>query len=491
MNKHWAKFKTLLNGRLLIPLLASLLATSCASDPPNAPINKIHPDTGYRFEAIDAGDNSEDLFIILTFSGGGTRAAALSYGVMEKLRSTRIQWNGQQKSLLDEVDVISSVSGGSFTAAYYGLFRERLFANKNGFEERFLYRNIEGKLKLMLFNPYNWVRLLSPTFGRIDMAAEFYDEAIFEKRTYKNLQEKGRPFIMLNATDMSKGSPFSFVQPQFDLICSDLSQFSVARAVAASSDFPIAFTPLQIKNYADKCPYKKPKWMELAALDRDFSINPRRNNRARKQWSYRDAGKRPYIHLLDGGVSDNIGLRGPLTALTSNNYPWSIPNKINNKKIKKLVVIVVDAKTLPNKDYDTKQSPPGLIKVLETVSTVPLDNYSFDTIELLKNKFKRWQKDRKNLWSNPKHAFQHCPPKPDKMTSASLQPLDLYAIYIGFDQIADGETYQGENRSWYLSLPTAFNLPAGTIDKLRGVGKDLLEASEPFKALVGCMNSAP
>lgn len=190
-----------------------------------------------------------------------------------------------------------------------------------------------------------------------------------------------------------------------------------------------------------------------------------------------------------GGVSDNIGLRGPLTALTSNNYPWSIPNKINNKKIKKLVVIVVDAKTLSDEGYDKDPSPPGLIKVLETVSTVPLDNYSFDTIELLKNKFKRWQKDRKSLWNNPKNAFKHCPPKPDKMTPASLRPLDLYAIYVGFDQIVDGQTYQGENRDWYLNLPTTFNLPAGTIDKLRGVGKDLLEVSEPFKALEECLSS--
>jgi NTE family protein len=194
MNKHWANLITLLNIRTLVLLLALLLIASCASYPPNVPINPLQPDAGYRFDTIDAGNNSESLFVILTFSGGGTRAAALSYGVMEKLRSTRIQWEGQEKSLLDEVDVISSVSGGSFTAAYYGLFRDRLFAKQDGFEERFLYRNIQGKLTGMLFNPYNWARLASCTFGRIDMAAEFYSEEIFEKRTYKDLQKKRTPF---------------------------------------------------------------------------------------------------------------------------------------------------------------------------------------------------------------------------------------------------------------------------------------------------------
>ena len=154
-----------------------------------------------------------------------------------------------------------------------------------------------------------------------------------------------------------------------------------------------------------------------------------------------------------------------------------------------LVVIVVDAKTLPDKGYDKEPSPPGLIKVLETVSTVPLDNYSFDTIDLLNKEFDQWKKDRRNLWSNTKNAFKYCPPKADKVTPRSLQPLDLYAIYVGFDQIPDGKTYQGKNRSWYMNIPTTFNLPAETIDKLRGVGKDLLEASKPFNALTACLKA--
>lgn len=106
------------------------------------------------------------------------------------------------------------------------------------------YRDIEGELLGTLFNPVNWFRLASPTFGRIDLAAELYDRTIFENKTFTHLQKMGRPFLMINATDMSMGAPFSFVQSQFDLICSDLAPYPVARAVAASSDFPVAFTPL-------------------------------------------------------------------------------------------------------------------------------------------------------------------------------------------------------------------------------------------------------
>lgn len=471
----------------LLLLAVSLLFPSCATYTQNVPMKERNAETGYRFKTLEENGNSDSLFIILAFSGGGTRAAALSYGVMEKLRETTIEWEGRRKSLLDEVDVISSVSGGSFTAAYYGLYRERLFDKKDGFEKRFLYRNVQRKITSLLFYPYNLIRLASPTFGRIDMAEEFYDEEIFENKTFTDLKEKGRPFIAINSTDMMTGTPFTFIQSQFDLICSDLDKFKVARAVAASSDFPIAFPPLQINNYADKCEYPKPVWMQVAEMDKDFVDNPRRNIRARKTWSYRDAKKRPYIHLLDGGLSDNIGLSDPLTALTSNNHPYSIPKKINQRKIKKLVVIIVDAMTSPEENFELEQSPPGLIKVLSTATGVPMGNYTFSTIERVKKQFDQWQKDRRSLWSDSRNAFKHCPPPPDKMTEESLRPIDLYPIYVGFDQISDNETYLGKDRDWYFNIPTSFNLPEDNVDKLRGVAGEILENSETFGALRDCL----
>ncbi len=49
--------------------------------------------------------------------------------------------DGKTRRLLDEVDGISSVSGGSFTAAYYGLFGDRIFID---FEEKFLKRDVQS-----------------------------------------------------------------------------------------------------------------------------------------------------------------------------------------------------------------------------------------------------------------------------------------------------------------------------------------------------------
>jgi NTE family protein len=79
--------------------------------------------------------------LLVSFSGGGTRASALAYGVLQELRDTQVGVGGERERLLDEIDVITSVSGGSFTSAYYGLYGDRIFED---FEERFLRRNVQS-----------------------------------------------------------------------------------------------------------------------------------------------------------------------------------------------------------------------------------------------------------------------------------------------------------------------------------------------------------
>lgn len=150
--------------------------------------------------------NPDELFGILTFSGGGTWVAALVYGVMQQLAHPRI--DDITRTLLNEVDVISSVSGGSFTAAYYAPFRERLFAS---FEKEFLRRNVQGELFGRVILPWNLLRLASWWFRRGDLAVAYYDKHIFRGRTYGDLVDGGRrAFVIPNAADMSFGAPFEF-----------------------------------------------------------------------------------------------------------------------------------------------------------------------------------------------------------------------------------------------------------------------------------------
>ncbi len=157
-----------MNIRSLVVLLAAVMS-GCAAYTRTPRLAAYDLTKGYRFEqlplsAAAAPRNSDELFVVLAFSGGGTRAAALSYGVLAQLREVRFHWNPQtgeaeacepadsprcralERSLLDEVDVISSVSGGSFTAAYYALRGDAIFDPAEPFHRAFLYYPVQRDL---------------------------------------------------------------------------------------------------------------------------------------------------------------------------------------------------------------------------------------------------------------------------------------------------------------------------------------------------------
>ncbi len=108
--------------RLISLLLLIIVLVGCASQSiiPNRPQTVLPAHAAYSMIDILRNRPYADLSIIMSFSGGGTRASALSYGVLLELRDTMVTVNGKSRRLLDYVNVISSVSGGSFTAAYYG-----------------------------------------------------------------------------------------------------------------------------------------------------------------------------------------------------------------------------------------------------------------------------------------------------------------------------------------------------------------------------------
>jgi NTE family protein len=454
--------------RLFIVLLFAGIA-ACAHYPLNLQSKIYNKDAGYRFDNLSHGGNSDSLFICLAFSGGGTRAAAFSYGVMDELFRTKIVPKGVEKSLLDEVDCISSVSGGSFTAAYYGLFGERLFAD---FRAEFLERNIQGAIGGRILNPANWFRLASPNFSRIDIAAELYDEEIFKGKRFGDLQDRGRPFLIINATNLESGTRFDFTHLHFDAMGSDLKSYSVARAVAASSAFPILLSPISLANYPQTSGYSQPWWYD-GALQSLHSARYR--FQAAEDLSYYIDKDHEYVHLMDGGLADNIGARGIYHAFSRG----FIRSRIGNNMIDRLVVIVVNARTEPHEKLSKRESPPDLLKVAKKTATISLDNYSFESIALMVESLKQRVQAQKDLAACQDILDRNCPNPPSIPTFGKM--IDPYIIEVNF---AGATELEGEDPDYYLNLPTSFKLDHQQVERLVNIGPKLLRSSPQYKCLI-------
>ncbi len=455
---------------ILTSVWMAILMAGCAHYPVNEPIKEYHPGTGYTLSQMKPPDNSDSLLLLLTFSGGGTRAAALAYGVLEELRETEVVIDGRKRTLLDEVDWISSVSGGSFTAGYYGLFGDRIFQD---FESKFLKKNVQrGLITSVFFNPLNWFKLPSSIFDRNDLATEYYDKKIFEGGTFGDMAARKGPLIFINATDMTYGTRLGFTQELFNLICSDLSQFSVARAAAASSAVPMALSPITLRNYAGTCGFKVDKKVEEAFEEALAGrvTSARQFYLANDLKVYLDSKKKPYIHLVDGGVSDNLGLRALLDRLIlSASLPESIKGTVM-EKAHKVVLIVVNAETKPDRKWDKLATPPPFGAMFSSYTGIAIERYNHETLALLKDLVKPWADGI---------TEQRCKGRTVSTEPGSCGDIRFYIVEVRFDALKDEA-----ERNYFGRLPTSFKLASEEVDKIRDAAHRILVDSEEFKRVL-------
>jgi len=473
--------------RIVLGAAVTVLGAAC-SYPRTPDLSTYDLAAGYRFDSLaldraeSLGTNSDEIFVILAFSGGGTRAASLSYGVLEELERIKFRLDpttGEpcsrrscpdvvERSLLDEVDVISSVSGGSFTAAYFALNGKEILESTSPFKEEFLYYPVQRQLAgNLLFKPRSWKWLGS----RVELAAD-YHRSFLGDAEFGDLST--RPYLILNSTDATTGGRFEFTQNQFDLLCADLAKFPLRRAVAASSAFPVLLNSMTIDSYQPagrRCGYRGPgDWLDNALGSRETNLD--RFKRAEEIRGYLDES-RPHIHLLDGGVADNVGLRAILRSLGSIDGPaeaagpapnesfggWSVLRLVNrsvfggrNPQIKKVVVVAVNARTDTEKDWDTKRSGPNSLSLLNVAAGIPIGRLTNESTYLLRQ-------------AEIDHGYNEA------------GAPELYAFNLTFENITDPD-----QRDFFLNLGTNFQLTRFAVDCLVDRGGSLLRES---RALVG------
>lgn len=336
--------------------LAALLLSACSSLHPwiNEPLKAAEQSPEPRkaeLQQVAARDLS--LLVAVTLSGGGARAAAFGFGVLSAMQQARFDWHGRNTALLDATDVVSGVSGGSIVAAYFSAYG---IEGLPRFEDAFLRQNFQHGLISQALHPGNLIDLSSPWFGRSNLLARRLDD-LYGGMTFGDVERRPRhPQLFITATDMSLGAGFEFTWDQFALICSDLRGVPLSFAVPASSAVPLLLSRMTLKNYADQC---HGAGAALAVQPPGEAGGFRARLYRAHERSYLDVKRKPYIHLVDGGLAGNLGVQrlldrslggGLRSAFTEVNMP---PGTIH-----KLVLVVVNSERDPAVNIDQSDIVP-------------------------------------------------------------------------------------------------------------------------------------
>ena len=452
--------------------VAALVVLAACGRVQNLPINQPVTDANAGLTGLDLlrdPDNWEDELIVgLAFSGGGTRAAAFSFGVLKELARSEVSVRGRRFALIDHIDFISGVSGGSVPAAYYGLKRR---AALDDFRERFLIRDAEEELNTSV-SLGNIGKALGGGINEDTRFRTWLDANLFGGATFSALLSERRPRIWINATDIYNGTPFVFGKTAFSAICSNLADYPIASAVAASSAVPLAFSPIILEAYPERCKAPLPGWIEKAL--HNPNAPPLLRAFAQGIARYRD-GTVKYIKLLDGGLVDNYGLSGFTIGRESSEVPYGPLTQTQAARLRRILFLVVDAGQAPQGDWSRALEGPSGVDLINAITGAALGASVRSSYTAFEITMKTWR-DAIVHWRCALPATQIA-----RLGGAGTNCRDLQ-IYIGriaFDQL------DPERAKRLGAVPTRLKLPAETVDDLIGAGGEALAKHPTYKAFLG------
>ena len=299
-------------------------------------------------------------------------------------------------------------------------------------------------------------RLASPEYGRGDLLQEQFENTLFGNMTFGDLNKyrKG-PFAVISATDMASGQRIDFTQENFDQFCLNLSDLRVARAVAASSAVPVVFSPLTLNNHSGNCGYTVPEPFQAALNDDAASLQQKTRHEMLHNRYYADSKARPFLHLVDGGLTDNLGLRSLLDRQEI--YPnSSLQAMLEAKNINRVIVVSVNAQNQISETISQQAKIPSFRDMINATIDVPIARASQESLRQFRAMVDAW------------NAAQKDAEKPIRMHFVSLSLHDLPPSPL---------------RTRALNIPTTYYLPRESINDLKEAAKILVKQSPEFQQL--------
>jgi predicted acylesterase/phospholipase RssA len=373
-------------------VLALLLSACVSTDvgPINIATPRLSPpQPQYVPDSTDDGS----VVIAVSISGGGTRAAAFGYGVLRGIDAFASGRAAGSRTRIDDIRIISGTSGGAVTAAY-------LAYKGHGYKdlrERFLLADAEQDMHTDKYSPLNWMRVYEGGANDRSTFANWLDRNVFEGSRYIAYHRQGAPLVWINASDVYAGTPFIFAEQTFAALCSDLDAVRIADAVAASAAFPVAFTPVVVSTASTRprCGYSPPDWLTKAIADPGASF--RLKSFARAMLAYQNDSGMKYVKLLDGGITDNIGVSAFSLERAAAPTPHGPLSAREAVRLKTFVYIVADAGVRTEGRWDETLAGPKFPQMIDAVTNAGIRSAVRNELDALRMAVATWR-DQVTAW---------------------------------------------------------------------------------------------
>jgi NTE family protein len=177
--------------------------------------------------------------------------------------------------------------------------------------------------------------------------------------------------------------------------------------------------------------------------------------------SLKDREQSRYIHLVDGGITDNLGLHAIFDLFSLAGGLPQMLQTLNQKPPSHLMVISVNSSTDPKSKMSNSKEEPSIIETIKSMRNTQLHRYNSTTLDLMERSLNKWSKELST---------------PDR-------PVKSYFVRVGLRDMGESALQKIFN-----SIPTTFSLNKETIDHLTKGGQNILHNDPEFQRFVSDIN---
>jgi predicted acylesterase/phospholipase RssA len=302
--------------------------------------------------------------------------------------------------------------------------------------------------------------------------ADWLDREVFAGGLMRDVWRGRGMQTWINATDLYNGTTFAFTPTYFAALCSDLGSVRIADAVAASMAVPIVFAPIVAAPFVEQCA-APPAWVAKARADRTAPALVRKTAEAFE--TYRDPERQKYLHLVDGGVIDNLGLTSLTLARQTSATPIGPLSPRDAVRLRRLTFLVVDAEQIRSSDWQKSAKGPSGGQVVGALANIVIEAPNRASYDSFRRVLSDWERDVR--------AYR-CALPATEVAALRGSVVDWRCDDVRFtlDMIAFADL-PAEQRGKLGATATRVSLPRETIDALIAAGRDTMAQNPSALAL--------
>jgi predicted acylesterase/phospholipase RssA len=435
-------------------------------------------------DVVFAPSRDPEMLVGLAVSGGGSRAATFTASVLEELaRQIKLSDSARNRSFVEYINYISSVSGGSLATAYYGLNkpeRNLPVLQGDGLSEPYaqFFRTFRADMEKSYEGSLFAAPFADATKHAVDLS-ESWDKSLFHDATfsdlYKREQRGDSPKLILNGTSWDSGRRFVFTtlpESEFSFDFTNEVLKDLNNRGGAAEDM----SELRKQAQTDFNRFRPITFEEIKADQRNIHVSVAVAGSSSVPAiigpvMFRVQGSGKKYHIGDGGLFDNQGIE----SIAQIFFKKLSEPATDGRTRRKALIVVIDA------SYPFMANDEELSKANSALDLLKIDPSRVSNI--MEQRARSYQL---LLWAHLRGTGAVVP-NPQSLRIVYLRHTDVNeAIVRSFPKecgsLVEGAPTLDKVKVLLSRIPTRFEIKQCHASLLGAAAKNIVEANVPFIA---------